>query len=140
MGARSQPPKAPSGRPAGIALLAILALADGIFDAVAGWSIIRAGNAIATHTIFSGGMVTLVGTILLGIAALLLVLSYGLWTMRPWAWTLGVGLETANVALALLRFAGGKETIVGALLTLMIGGTILYYLLQRPVRADFGRS
>jgi hypothetical protein len=133
-------PRVPSARPTGIALLAGLAVVDGAFDALSGVIMIRAGNAIAANTIFSGGMVTLVGVILLVVAFLLLALAYGLWLMRPWAWTLGVGLETANVILALARLAGGRETIAGALLTLMIGGTILYYLLQRPVRADFGRS
>jgi uncharacterized membrane protein (DUF2068 family) len=124
----------------GVTLLAGLAVLDGAFDALSGWTLVRSGNEIAAHTVFSGGMVTLVGMVLLVIAVLLLALGYGLWMMRPWAWTLGVGLESANILLALARFAGGRETIAGALLTLMIAGTILYYLLQPPVRADFGRS
>jgi hypothetical protein len=103
-------------------------------------SLIALGRTAAADIILGGGMLTAMGVILVGIALLLFPLAYGLWTVRRWAWPLGVGLEGANILLALARLAGGRETIASALLTLMIAGTILYYLTLRPVRALFGRS
>ncbi len=127
-------------RDAGISVLAVLALIDGVFDALAGVTLLGLGNAIATNTVLSGGLATLVGMLLLVFAFLLLSLAYGLWLVRPWAWSLGVGLEVANILLALVRLARGREAIAGVLLTVLLAGTILYYLSKRPVRAIFGRS
>jgi hypothetical protein len=127
-------------RDIGLMMLAFLAAMDGLFDAVAGATLLGAGHANGASTVMSGGIATLVGMILLVFAFLLLSLGYGLWLMRPWAWSLGVGLEVANILLALGRAAGGREAIPGVLLTLLLAGTILYYLWQRPVRAIFGRS
>lgn len=124
----------------GIVILAVLALADGIFDALAGATLLGLGKAVAANTILSGDLLTLLGAILLGVALLLLALAYGLWFTRSWAWSLGVGLETANILLAFVRLAGGREAIPGVLLTLLLASTVLYYLMQRPVRALFGRS
>jgi hypothetical protein len=121
-------------------VLAVLALIDGVFDALAGVTLLGLGNAIATNTVLSGGLATLVGMLLLVFAFLLLSLAYGLWLVRPWAWSLGVGLEVANILLALVRLARGREAIAGVLLTVLLAGTILYYLSKRPVRAIFGRS
>ncbi len=136
----SRSPEPQPKRDVGLVLLAFLAAMDGLFDAVAGVTLLGVGHVIAANTMLSGGIATLAGLVLLVFAFLLFSLAYGLWRVRPWAWSLGVGLEIANILLALARVAGGREAIPGVLLTLLLAGTVLYYLWQRPVRAIFGRS
>jgi hypothetical protein len=136
----SRSSRPPRKRDVGLMMLAFLAAVDGLFDALAGATLLGVGLANGGSSVLSGGIATLVGMVLLVFAFLLLSLAYGLWLMRPWAWSLGVGLEAANILLALARATGGREALPGVLLTLLLAGTILYYLWQRPVRAIFGRS
>lgn len=136
---RAAPPAGgPVPRNAGILLLAVLATTDGIFDALAGYAALD--NASGSTGLLSGGLLTGVGYALLVVGALLVVLAFGLAMVRPWAWRFGLVVEAANLALALVRLAGGRPAIVGVLLTLLLASTVLYYLLQRPVRAMFGHA
>ncbi len=127
-------------RPTGVYLLAVLAIMDGVFDLVAAFTALTAASVVDTRAMLGGGMLTLLGLVLLVIAFLLFCLGYGLWMVRPWAWSLGIGLEVLNIGLGVVRLVGGREIYPGVLLTFLLAGTILYYLVQRPVRTLFGRA
>jgi hypothetical protein len=68
------------------------------------------------------------------------VLGYGFWTLKPWAWTLGVGLQGAGIALNILQFVNDSTQLVSAIISIAISVAILWYLFQPHVKAAFGRS
>ena len=76
------------------------------------------------------------GVVITGVAQI--IFGVGLWQLRGWAWTLGVVLES----LAFLGALGGLFTgafTVQSIITLVISGALLFYLLNPRVRKLFGR-
>ena len=105
---------------------------------------------MAIGALFSGFLVFGVATVIAGLsgaifglawlafAALWVACAYGLWTMQAWAWPLAVVLAAAEVIWSLLGLLGGAG-IVGTAISVIIGGAIIYYLYQPPIRTLFGR-
>jgi hypothetical protein len=85
-------------------------------------------------------VVPIIGSFTLAVSILYLVLAYGLWTLQPWAWMLGVGLPIASIVLALLDLMQGTQNLVGAIISVAISAAIMYYLFTPPVKAAFGRT
>ena len=79
------------------------------------------------------------GLALLALAALWLALSWGLWSIQPWAWALGVVLAIAGIILNVLGILGGAS-IVGAIIPIAIAVAVLYYLNQPGIKSLFGRA
>ena len=69
------------------------------------------------------------------VAVLDLVFAYGSWTLKSWAWPLGVGLELVALVLAVLRLGRGVPGSHLAVMVLAIG--ILWYLYRPEVRVAF---
>jgi hypothetical protein len=124
-------------RPTGITILAILAGIAGVFGLLGGLALVGLGG---TATGGLGGFVVIVGFILLIYAVLSLALAYGFWTLQPWAWTLGVGLEIAGIVINLLQFLNNTSNLFGAIFSIAINLVVLWYLYQPNVKAAFGRS
>ena len=72
-------------------------------------------------------------------AVLALAFAYGAWTLKPWAWTLGIVAEGLGIALAVLFIVDGSS-ITSQAISIMIAGAILYYLFTPAVKAAFGRA
>ena len=83
-------------------------------------------------------VVTIIALILLAVGFAEFVFAYGAWALRPWAWTLGVVLEIVVIVLAVLQL--GRLEPVRHIVTIVIAGVVLWYLLTPRVRAAFGRS
>lgn len=122
-----------SQRPLGITILAILAAIAGVLGLLG--SLLIMGLLMA-----AGGLYMLIGLITLVLSILYILFAYGAWTLKPWAWTLGVGLSAASIVLTLIGLTQGNQELVGALISLAISGAILYYLFQPDVKAAFGRA
>ena len=126
------PGMTPRVRPLGLAILATGALIVGVFalaGAVGWWT---ASNGMIFLPRLHGAE-RIVALALLALGALELALAYGLWTLRSWAWALGVGLEIAALVLAVLQLGRG---IPGShLLTLVLAGLTPWYLARPRVRA-----
>ena len=133
-----RPVDRPTARPTGITILAILAAIGGVFSILGGLTLIGLGGALATGGL--GGMAALVGFLVLILGVLYLVLAYGFWTLKPWAWLLGVGLQGASIVLTIIQLIGGTTNIVSAVISIAISAAILYYLYQPHVKAAFGRA
>ena len=126
------PPKA---RPTGITILAVLAAISGVLGILGGLAVIGLSGVLATAY---GGFYSLIGFGILAVSIAELVFAFGAWSLRPWAWTLGIGLEIANVVLQVLwitQGAGFGNVIVSVIVAL----AILYYLDTPAVRAAFGK-
>ena len=120
-------------RPLGITILAILAAVGGVLGLL---------GSVALLGLFSaaGGLFMILGLISLVLSVLYLVFAFGAWTLKPWGWTLGVGLAAASVVITLIGLTQGTQELVGAIISFAISGVILYYLFQPDVKAAFGRA
>jgi uncharacterized membrane protein (DUF2068 family) len=126
-------------RPTGITILAVLAAIGGVFGVLAGLALLGIGAVAATAGL--GGLAAFLGLVALVYGVLSLVLAYGFWTLKPWAWTLGVGLEIAGILINVLQYVNNTNrglfsTIVG----IAINAAILWYLYQPNVKSAFGRA
>ncbi len=126
------------GRPLGVTILAILAAIGGVFGILGGIGIVFGGALIATVAGGLGAIVSLLGLLLLVLSVAELVLAYGFWMLRTWAWQLGFALEVASVALAILQLLFGGAGLGSVVITLIVAGIILYYLNTPEVRKAFG--
>jgi hypothetical protein len=123
----------------GVTILAILALIGGIFGILGGIAVVFVGTVAATVTGIVGGLVTLIGLVLLVLAVVELVLAYGFWMLRPWAWQLGFYLEAATVLLTAFQFLfGGGASFMSLVISIVVAGIIFYYLNTPEVRKAFG--
>jgi uncharacterized membrane protein (DUF2068 family) len=127
-------------RPTGITILAILAFIGGIFGILGGLALVGFSGIIAASGVAGGGFTTILGVLLLIYGPTSLVLGYGFWTLKPWAWTLGVGLQGAGIALDILQFINDSTQLVTAIISIAISAAILWYMFQPHVKAAFGRA
>jgi len=127
------------GRPAGIAILAILELIGGIIILLLGIGLAAVGGSLFTALGYSGlgGVAALLGGIVAIFGLLALLVGWGLWTGKGWAWLLAVILSVLGVLFSIASIAVGSFTSVVGLL---IDALILWYLFRPHVRAFFGRG
>ena len=138
-----------AARPTGITILSILALIGGIFSLIGALGLIAGGALIGgalggVEGATLGGLAFVFGIITLGFAVAYLAFAYGGWTLKPWAWMLGVIMSLASIVWQVIAaFASGD--LVGSLVSvsgvvnLAIPAIILYYLNTPAVKAAFGR-
>ena len=129
-------------RPQTVAILAILVAIAGVGAVLA----VLAGAAI--HGLTS--LDAIEGLIVVGalaLAALCLAVAYGAWTLKPWAWTLGVvagGATILYMAAVLVRgwadlMADAPPLAVVGLLVLVVATAGLFFWSRPEVKAAFGR-
>jgi hypothetical protein len=118
----------PAGaRPFGLSALAILAVIGGVLGLLEGLSLLK----------FEGG-IALYGLCVIGTSAGDLAVAWGVWQLRPWGWTGGVSVVTAQIVLAMWAMLGG---LIGAgLVSLAVNGVVLWYLDRPETRVIFGRA
>ena len=134
-------------RPLGITILAVLAFIGGIFGICGGLSGIVAGSFLsglaasagASNAAALGGMAAVYSIVALGFAVADLVFGFGAWTLKSWAWMLGMVLFGLNIVFQLVAVVAGWATFGGVLISLAISGAIIYYLLTPEVKKAFGR-
>jgi hypothetical protein len=131
----------PSGRarPQGITILAILAAIGGVLGVIAGLALVGIGGVGVVGGGFLAGFITIFGLIAVAQSVLLLAFAYGAWTLKPWAWTLGVVAEVIGLALAVLLILDGSP-ITSQIVGILIAAAILYYLFTPPVKQAFGKA
>ncbi len=123
----------------GITILAILAAISGVFGIFGGLLLMLGGAAIGVAAGDAGfaGLAGLLGAVALVVAIAYLVFAWGAWGLKPWAWTLGIGLAAVSIVLGLFQLIGGN---FGAIVSIAIAGAITYYLFQPEVQRAFGRT
>lgn len=131
-----------SARPTGITILAVLAAIFGVLGLLGslavvglgglGFGLVGAANAGIFFTLFG-----LAGLVL---SIVELAFAYGAWTLKPWAWQLGLYASGANAALAVLNLVLGWSVITSAVISVAIAGVIIYYLMTPDVKRAFGKA
>ena len=124
---------ATAARPTGITILAVLAGIGGVLGLFGGFVVLFAGSIVF------GALGGLLGLAYLAYAALLVAFAYGAWTLKPWAWPLGVAGAGFGIVLSVLFIIGGSS-IANQALSIIVDGAILYYLNQPGIKALFGRA
>lgn len=121
------------GRPTGVTVLAVLAAIGGVLGLLGSLAIIGILSA-------AGGIFMVLGLVTLVLSILYLVFAYGAWTLKPWAWTLGVAITAVSILFTILGLTQGTQEITGALISVVISGVILWYLFRPEIKAAFGRA
>ena len=125
---------AAGARPTGITILAILAAIGGVLGLLGGFGVLFLGSVAAS------GAVMILGLCALAYAALLVAFAYGAWTLKPWAWPLGVAVAIFGIVVAILQIVLGGSSIFSQALSIVVDGVILYYLNQPGIKSLFGRA
>lgn len=126
-------------RPMGVTILGILQLLAGMFGLCLPVILVAGGLGVG----LIGGVGTVVGGVALFFALLMLIgpllhliVAYGAFNLRPWAWWLGIvatGVDVIGAALNLWNGTGVLQAIGPAAFSLLI----LIYLLTPGVRQAF---
>lgn len=132
-----------AARPTGVTILAILSAIGGVLGILAGIALLGLGGVAAGSGAGAiGGLAALFGLLTLVLSVLNLVLAYGFWTLKPWAWPLGVGLQIASLVVTAITILLSGDIVGGitsSIIGIVISIIILYYLFQPHVKAAFGR-
>jgi len=108
-------------RPLGVTIIAILTAIGGIVFLASGAVFLLIG----------------IGIIFLVIGIAFLVVAYGLWRGKRWAWTVTLILSVIGIILAIASIAIGN---VGAIVSIIIHGVVIYYLYRPNVKEFFGKQ
>jgi uncharacterized membrane protein (DUF2068 family) len=84
-----------------------------------------------------GGFAVASGAIMLALGVASLIIAYGLFKGRSWAWTAAVVLSIIGIVMSVVAIATGN---FGSIISLIINGVIIYYLYRPHVKAYFGKA
>jgi uncharacterized membrane protein (DUF2068 family) len=124
-------------RPLGVTIIAILAFINGLLGLCLPGLVIIGGGIGA---LFTGGLglIVVCGGLLLAAGPLVwLLVSYGAWNLRPWAWWAGMvatGITVVGVVVNIINGVGILQAVASAPLSLVI----FIYLLLPDIRRVFG--
>jgi uncharacterized membrane protein (DUF2068 family) len=124
-------------RPLGVTIIAILAFINGLLGLCVPGLVIIGGGIGA---LFSGGLglIVVCGGLLLAAGPLVwLLVSYGAWNVRPWAWWAGMvatGITVVGVVVNIINGVGILQAVASAPLSIVI----FIYLLLPDIRRAFG--
>lgn len=141
-------------RPTGVTIIGILTIIGGIVMLLGGIALVTLAavvpilpltddqiNSQLANTGMSADMLAILSSatggvfLILGIASL--VVAYGLFKAKKWAWTTSVVLSFITIAMGIISIATGN---IGGIASIAISGVIVYYLYRPHVKAYFGKT
>lgn len=122
-------------RPVGITVISVVLAVSGVLTIITGilglFSLSNASSAVQT-SVLTGSIIALIGGILN------LLLAWGLWTLKRWAFWATVIIEVLNVLVGLYDWIGLHVDLLSVLLSIGLPIFILIYLfVDHNVRAAF---
>ncbi len=134
-------------RPTGITILAILGIIGGVFGVLGGCGLVGVGAFTGVLGAQAGlgelgalaGLTGIWGILLLAFAVIEIAFGIGSWTLKPWAWTLGLIVVGVGIIFAIVDLVAFRSGFFGVLIRLVIYGAIAYYLMTPEVKKAFGR-
>ena len=121
-------------RPLGITIIAILLFISAIIEIIGGISSVIGTTPTGTMSD------VLLGWFPLAMGVIELVLAWGLWTLKPWAYWGTLLVEIVNILIHFFGFLGLPQThsalavISGGIVSIII---VIYLLVDRNVRRAF---
>ena len=151
--------KTTAARPTGLSILAVLAIVNGAIALALGIALNVFVTAMAEIDIsldfalpssfwhlygalgFTQATAALVSALF---GALYLAWGIGAWRLRPWAWSLGMGIAGINLvgAISTVALAGGTDIAMfvgAAVVNVGVPVGLLFYLTRSHVKAALGR-
>lgn len=77
-----------------------------------------------------------VGQIVVGVASL--VLAFGFWLQRSWAWGLGIAVFGLSLVMSVISLAAGVASLTSAVFLIAVAVLVLWYLYQPRVKSLYG--
>jgi uncharacterized membrane protein (DUF2068 family) len=88
----------------------------------------------------SGSILTALGALLIPLGIASLVVAYGLFKAKRWAWYAAVVLSIIGLVVNIISLVtSNMGPIAGALVGIAINGIVLFYLSRRNVKEYFGK-
>ena len=134
-------------RPLGITILAILGIIGGVLGLLGGCGAIAGGALVGAlgaqagvgAVAAGGGLLGLLGIVALAMAVGWIAFGIGAWTLKPWAWMLGLILVGVSIVVALVTVLTSGD-FGSQIIGLVIDAVIVYYLMTPEVKQAFGRT
>ena len=126
-------------RPIGVTILAALQAIGGLLFLLGGAGMMMVGSLMPMEGFampFLGALAGAVGGIFLILGIISLVIAFGLFTGKGWAWLCSLIFAVIGIILALLQAIG---SLGSAILPIVIYLIIIYYLTRSHVKAFFGK-
>jgi len=121
-------------RPFGVTIIAILIIIAGVISLLIGIGSVAIGPLIGLVFVVTGAI-----SLALGVAYL--VMAFGLWKGKGWAWTISTIVLFIGIVIDMIslprRSAGDT---VSSIVSIAINAVILYYLFRPHVKAYFGKT
>lgn len=135
-------------RPLGVTIIGVLMAIAGIVMIIAGISSMALAPLIpmaaesqdlgmGISSAMLGGFAVASGAIMLALGIASLLIAYGLFKGRSWAWTAAVVLSIIGIIMSVVSTVTGN---FGSIVSLIINGVIIYYLYRPHVKAYFGKA
>jgi hypothetical protein len=133
-------------RPAGVTILALIAIIYGIFSlllallGLLGSALLASG---AGHVKYSAGTLAYATITDAVLGILYLAFGIGAFALRRWAWTTGVAalvLDVVRQVVGVVIHGFSAGNTVGFIITIVIAIVLLWYLFRPDVRAAFGAA
>jgi hypothetical protein len=118
-------------RPAGVGLIAILLAASALVSGIGALLALGLGGNILPDAEQSNSAALAIAYV--AFAAAQGVVAWGFWTLRGWAWTLGVALQALNVVVGIVQLVLVGLTGIGiqGLASIVVGAVLIAYLMRR---------
>ena len=125
-------------RRTGATILAVIQFIVAFF-AVSGGLLAFAGGVFLgfTGSVFLGAIANIIGAVFLVLGLASLVIGWGFWTGKGWAWFLGMLFALIGILTSLVSVALGTA---GSIVGLLLNAVIVYYLTRPHVKFFFGKG
>jgi hypothetical protein len=134
-------------RPTGVTVIGVLQILAGLGSLGFGFilavtyaflgSVLAGGSEGVTFSAGFGGFLVVAGAIIGGILVLIgivdLVVAYGVFKGKGWAWMLCIIFAVISMVFGILTFPVG-------IITILFNALIIYYLTRRNVKEYFGKA
>jgi hypothetical protein len=134
-----------SARPLGVTILAVMFAVGGVLGTLTAVAFIIGALNFADFAGVMGYSGTAISSTMagLGIAvygALVLAFAYGAWTLKPWAWLLGLVVFAVGAITDVLSGVLGVMQPANVIINVLIAALLVYYWFRPNVRAAFRGS
>jgi uncharacterized membrane protein (DUF2068 family) len=125
--------------PMPVVVLTLLAIGLGATTMALGLALLGISSLafLVSATTDTGIMATIVGAAQLVVGVAALVLAFGLWFQRSWAWGLGLVVFGLSLVVSVASVAAGA-TIGSVALLIAVALLVLWYLYQPRVKTLYG--
>lgn len=127
-------------RPTGVTILAILDFLGGILALLGGVFLVAVGRTGIMSRLGYGmyeGFIAGVGGAALVVGLFAILVGWGLWSGKEWAWVLAIVLYALGLLFSLISLVGQP---IRAVIGIVVYVLLLWYLFRPGVKAFFGRG